>query len=94
MGRIIRFIAVILFLGILLIIAGNRNIREESASSFFLEGDTLCVRIAVDGGIYIKQGHPTGFHHDLLKKFSLSQRCHLRLKPQDKSNMMAELISW
>lgn len=92
MGRIIRFIAVIFFLGILLIIAGNRNLREESASSFFLEGDTLCVRIAVDGGIYIKQGHPTGFHHDLLRKFSLSQRCHLRLKPQDKSNMWEELM--
>ena len=92
MQRIARFTIILLFILFIVIIAGGNKFREESTPAYFLEGDTLCVRIAIDGGLYIKEGHPTGFHHDLLKKFSTNEKCHLRLKPREDVNLWEELV--
>jgi membrane-bound lytic murein transglycosylase F len=93
MLKIVKFFSLFFLLVIIIIIVGESKTRDENTSAFFLEGDTLCVRIAIEGGIYIKQGHPSGFHHDLLKKFSTYQRCHLRLKPKGNMSMWEELIT-
>ena len=93
MQRIARFTIVFLVIALILVITGGRDNTKETAPTYFLEGDTLCIRIIIDGGIYIKDGHPTGFHHDLLKKFSANERCHLRLKPKEDVNVWEELIN-
>ncbi len=93
MHRIARFATVVLTLALLMVLGGRGKLRDEAAPTYLLEGDTLCVRIAIEGGIYINQGHPSGFHHDMLKQFTRHERCHLRLKPREDVNYWEELIS-
>ena len=93
MERIARFVTALFVIAIIVIITGGGKNRKETTPAYFLEGDTLCVRVVIEGGIYIKDGHPTGFHHDMLKRFSTNERCHLRLKPKEEINIWEELVS-
>lgn len=93
MIKTIQYFAALFVLVIIIILAGSTKIRKESSPLYFLEGDTLDVRIAVEGGVYIRQGHPSGFHYDILNKFAKNEKCKLNLLPKNDSDKWDELIS-
>ena len=66
---------------------------SENKYSTYLEGKEVKALVNIKGGMYLKQGHPVGFHFDLLNRFALHQKCSVKIKPVIESNPWIELIS-
>lgn len=70
----------------------GKNLSENKYSNY-LEGKEVKALVNIKGGMYLKQGHPVGFHFDLLNRFALHQKCSVKIKPILESNPWTELIS-
>ncbi len=83
-----------LFVILALYMAGSkREIIKGERELLFLEGDTLLVKVNIEGGVYIRQGHPSGFHYELLNRFAQNEKCDVMLTPKDSSNSWNELLA-
>ena len=79
---------------LVLFMAGStRDIIKGERELHLLEGDTLVVKIDIEGGVYIRQGHPSGFHYELLNRFVKNEKCEVKLTPKDSSNSWNELLA-
>ncbi|OFZ11837.1 MAG: hypothetical protein A2465_06290 [Bacteroidetes bacterium RIFOXYC2_FULL_39_11] len=70
----------------------GKHISENKYSNY-LEGKEVKALVNIKGGMYLKQGHPVGFHFDLLNRFALHQKCSVKIKPILESDPWTELIS-
>jgi len=91
MRLILKYISVFLILFTLIIITSQKeeNIKERGA--IILEGSVLNALVNIKGGVYLKSGHPVGFHFDLLNRFAEHQRCFIKIKPVTDCNPWLEL---
>lgn len=67
---------------------GGNNIEKTRYS---IEGRDLKAMVVIKGGMYLNQGHPVGFHFDLLNRFADDQRCRVKIKPVIESDPWKEL---
>ena len=91
MRLILKYISIFIILLTLIIISSAKEDRISDRDSFVLEGVEFNVLININGGIYLKSGHPVGFHFDLLNRFADHQRCLIKIKPVTDCNPWEEL---
>jgi membrane-bound lytic murein transglycosylase F len=70
----------------------GRHISDNKYSTF-LEGKEVRALVNIKGGMYLKQGHPVGFHFDLLNRFAGHQRCSVNIKPVLGGDPWSDLLS-
>jgi membrane-bound lytic murein transglycosylase F len=78
---------------IMLLISGTSDIHDPDRNIYYLEKDSLAAGIKVPGGIYLRQGRTSGFHYDLLKRFSTRERCYINISPSRDSSSWNRLIN-
>lgn len=66
---------------------------NEERYDYQLEGSQLNALVNVQGGVYLSQGHPAGFHFELLKKFASHQKCNISISPTKENDPWKELIN-
>lgn len=93
MRLVSRFLFTLLLIVIHSVLSSFGKHISENKYSTFLEGKEVKALVNIKGGMYLKQGHPVGFHFDLLNRFALHQKCSLKIKPVHESDPWAELIS-
>lgn len=90
---IIKFIFAITFVLLHPILSSSDEGHSGERYSYFLEGKDLKAMVNVNGGMYLKQGHPVGFHFELLNRFATHQRCDIRIAPTQENNPWDLLIN-
>lgn len=90
-----RQIVKILFISAIIVIqpllsSSVEGIKEERYT-YFLEGKELKALVTIKGGVYINDGHPVGFHFDLLNRFANHQRCNIIINPVHNRDHWREL---
>lgn len=66
---------------------------KEERFGYFLEGKEFNALIAVRGGMYSSEGYSTGYHYELLSKFSKDQRVEINIDYSQKDSMWSSLIN-
>ena len=87
-----KFIIIFFLLLICLILSTKKGNIIPDRHVLFFEDDTLNATVCVKGGVFLKQGHTTGYHYELLKKFSKNQKCQIDVKPFKGTDQWADLI--
>jgi len=85
------FLIFFLLLVCLLLSTTKGNIIPDR-HTLYLENDTLNATVCIKGGIFLKQGHTTGYHYELLKRFSKNQKCQINVKPYKGTDQWADLV--
>ncbi|MDD2584286.1 MAG: transglycosylase SLT domain-containing protein [Bacteroidales bacterium] len=86
MRPIIKFIFAITFILLHPVLSSSDIGTNGSRDNFLLEGESLNAMVNIKGGIYLNQGHPVGFHFELLNRFASHQKCDVRVAPVQESN--------
>lgn len=89
----IRFIFALAVIMVLFMFGPSVNMTKYERNVFFLEGDTIDVKVNIEGGIYIRQGHPSGFHYELLNRFAKNEKCVVMLVPQKEDESWDALLA-
>ena len=66
---------------IMLLVMGPREIYQTDRTLQDFRNDSLTAGIKIPDGIYVKQGHVTGFHYELLRRFASKAGCFISIKP-------------
>ncbi len=91
MRHIKKFITLFILLLSFPLFTSLSNKRSETMAGVILEGSKLNALVNIQGGIYLRQGHPVGFHFDLLNRFASHQRCNIKIRPVSTCNPWKEL---
>jgi len=91
MRLILKYISIFVLLFALIIISSTKEDIITDRDPVILEGTEFKALINIQGGIFLKSGHPVGFHFDLLNRFSEHQRCIIKIKPVTDCNPWEEL---
>ncbi|HBG23588.1 MAG: hypothetical protein A2X17_00060 [Bacteroidetes bacterium GWF2_41_61] len=91
MRLILKYISIFVLLFALIIISSTKEDIITDRDPVILEGTEFKAIINIQGGIFLKSGHPVGFHFDLLNRFSEHQRCIIKIKPVTDCNPWEEL---
>lgn len=89
----IRYIFALAVIMVLFLVGPSVNKTKYERNLFFLEGDTIDVKVNIAGGIYIRQGHPSGFHYELLNRFAKNEKCVVMLAPQNSDKSWDALLA-
>ncbi len=79
MRPIIKTILALSFILIHPVLSSSDEGHNGEKIDFFLEGKELSAMVNINGGIYLSQGHPVGFHFDLLNRFAKHQKCNIKI---------------
>ena len=93
MRPIIKFIFAIIFVLLHPILSSSDAGQNGDRCDYFLEGKNLKAMVNIDGGMYLNQGHPVGFHFELLNRFASHQRCNIRIAPAQEKDPWTLLIN-
>ncbi|MCK9304309.1 MAG: transglycosylase SLT domain-containing protein [Bacteroidales bacterium] len=86
MNSLLKISLITLVTLIMLLVTGPAELFEPDRTLSNFQNDTLKAGIRVPDGIFLKQGHITGFHYELLKRFASRARCHIVIKPCNSDN--------
>lgn len=90
---IIKFIFALAFVLLHPILSSYGEGQGSERFNYLLEGQDLKALVNIKGGMYLKQGHPVGFHFELLNQFASHQRCDIRIAPSQENNPWDLLIN-
>lgn len=93
MRPIIKFIFAVTFILLHPLLSSSGEGHSGERYHFLLEGKNLKAMVNINGGIYLKKGHPVGFHFELLNNFASHQKCNIRIAPAQENNPWDLLIS-
>ncbi|MFA6770018.1 MAG: transglycosylase SLT domain-containing protein [Bacteroidales bacterium] len=91
--QIIKFIFTLSFILLHPILSSSDEGNSGKRDNFSLEGESLKAMVNINGGMYLKQGHPVGFHFELLNRFASHQKCDMRIAPSQENDIWDLLIN-
>lgn len=92
MRPIIKTILALSFILIHPVLSSSDEGHNGEKIDFFLEGKELSAMVNINGGIYLSQGHPVGFHFDLLNRFAKHQKCNIKIAPSQEKDHWNSLM--
>lgn len=93
MRPIIKLIFTISLILLHPVLSSSDAVKSCDIDNSLLEGESLNAMVNVKGGIYLNQGHPVGFHFELLNRFASHQKCNIRVAPVQENDPWELLLN-